>query len=138
MKDLHYSGWHNVPSMCGYGSGQIDGHIIMVFEHKNEGTSPQNLIEELTTELYNRDFLGIAPSNLRVFEADFSDTGLFKFQEVTFQDITSSEPKGFIDRLAAVFRAPTPVQWYFSNPKWKPLSSSDDQWLSNLIAQGQI
>lgn len=138
MKDLHYSGFNNNPSKCGYGAGQIGASNIMVFEHKNEGTSPQNMIEELTTTLFNKDFPGTSPSNLRVFEADFSGTGLFKFQEVIFQRVISNEPKGFLNVLKSVFSKPGLIQWHFSEPKWKPLSSTDELWLSTLISQGQI
>lgn len=138
MRNINYMGFSGTPSICGYGSTQVGNTVIMVFEHKHVGTSPQNLIEALTTANYNADFPNVEPSNIRVFEADFSGTGLFKYQEVTFSVISSNASTSMLDKIRDLLGSKPPVQWFFSSPNWHPLTDGDQQWLDGLIARGEI
>jgi len=137
MQIINYRGYGGIPSQCGYGGAVINGKPVIVFEHKMVGTSPQNLIEELTSVQFNQEFPGISPSGLRVFEVDFSGQGLFTYQEVEFQNV--GQPRGSLWNrisIALGFR-PTPP-WYFRAPKWNPLTPADQAWLQGLINAGTI
>lgn len=137
MELLNYNGFHGFPSQCGYGSNVIDGTPVMVFEHKMVGTSPQNMIEELTAALFNRDFPGLEPNGLRVFEVDFSGQGLFTYQEVIFDEVCQPDSGVFSRPLVALgFR--DPPAWHFNKPRWNPLTPADQAWLKGLIDTGQL
>lgn len=126
MRNINYSGFSGTQSTCGYGSAMVNNTIIMIFEHKQIGTSPQNVIEELTTEYYNNEYQDVKPTNLRVFEADFGKNALSKYQEVTFSNIESNKKSGMHER------------WNFSDPGWNPVSKIDEQWLDSMIANKTI
>lgn len=138
MRNINYIGLHGTPSTCGYGSARIGNTIITIFEHKQIGTSPQNVIEELTADYYNKDYPNVEPTNFRVFEADFSGTGLFKYQEVSFSNIISNKKTGILASIRGLFGINPPTKWSFSTPSWNPVSQSEQQWLDSMIANNLI
>jgi len=137
MRNISYPGHHGIASTCGYGTAVIDNTIVMIFEHKHIGTSPQNVIEELTTYYYNQDYPNVEPTNFRVFEADFSGTGLFTYQEVSFS-VTSDKKDGIFANIKDWLGMNPPPRWYFSSPRWNPVSQNDQEWLGSLIAKNAI
>lgn len=121
MQELNYRGFHGTPSCCGFGYTECAGVKVFVFEHLMIGTSPQNMIEELTSWAFNEYFPGKSPDQLRVFEIDRSGQGLFTHQEVSFGTVTSADGS-----------------CSFGQPGWSPLSNQDKAWLDGMLASGQL
>ncbi len=114
---IHYEGWHGTPSRCHVIHRRHGNRVLFAFGIMEDGgTSPTNMIEELTAAMWKRCYPKDSFDRIEWFDAwpgHYSLTGRFHIQRVEFSrsnlgsgpvwfPIGADVPKDFVEEVRQV------------------------------------
>ncbi len=98
---------------------------MVVFEAMQQGTSPGNVIEDLCSVMFARDFKAQDLDQLQVFEIDRNSLGVIKIQHVHFKRLEKVSAR-HAQPLCIKFEGDDRdfVGWRFYEPRWNTVDEA--------------